>query len=178
MSGKEAAMQALEAQRTRHAVKWALRPQTQTRTGYLRELVAPHGDHHVAEQVEGAGVDGDIHQTELSTEEIAGKRVLPSVHIAYAESQVDKLYCEPPPSPWCTPRPARDSHEHPSSGASECGSSTRQKWEKRRHAEGEEWCTPSSSRRSHYRWRPSPSPKSLPRQSRTRIPLFSTKRAE
>ena len=85
MSGKEAAMQALQAQRTRHAVKWALRSQTQARTGYLRELVAPHGDHHVAEQVEGAGVDGDIHQAELGTEEIAGKRVLPSVHIAYAE---------------------------------------------------------------------------------------------
>ena len=90
-------MQACFAQRTRQAVKCGSRKIAGRWTGYLRELVAPHGDHHEAEEVEGAGVDGDVHQTKLRREVVSGEGVLPSVHEAYASPAPTTSHCERPP---------------------------------------------------------------------------------
>ena len=76
-------MQACFAQRTRQAVKCESRMIFMRGSGYLWELVAPHRNHHKAEEVESAGVDGNVHKTEFRREVVSDKSILPSIHEAY-----------------------------------------------------------------------------------------------
>lgn len=92
--------------------------------GYLRVGVAPSGDHHIAEQVEGTAVNNHIHNTELFAEVVAFQHSFPLVQIALFVTQRIQ-YSEQLSSPHYTPPLVQDSHAHPWSITSECGSSTK-----------------------------------------------------